>query len=156
MVLLIPLQCLSHPSRISDWIYLGDCENARNNEDIKLLNIKYILNCAKGVKLDNIPDGIKYCHLKLIDDPHQYILLDLYKAFAFIELARESQSNILIHCRYGISRSVSILIAYIIKFYGLSVDNALRFIRTKRKQAEPNYGFMHQLHIYERYLQATY
>ena len=50
----------------------------------------------------------------------------------------------------GISRSTSCLIAYFVKSLGYKVMNALRFIKRKRKQVMPNYGFLKQLVQYEK------
>ena len=50
----------------------------------------------------------------------------------------------------GISRSTSCLIAYFVKSLGYKVMNALRFIKRKRKQVMPNYGFLEQLVQYEK------
>ena len=40
-----------------------------------------------------------------------------------------------------ISRSPTIIISYIMKFYGLSFDDAYQFVNNKRK-IFPNYGFI--------------
>ena len=141
-----------HPTQIFPWLYLGDYMNANNNEELKLLKIKYILNCAFEIKVENIPSGIKYCKLDLIDNPEMNITKYFEKAFAFIELARKNNDNILIHCKLGRSRSVSILIAYMVKYYDFNVKQAMEFIQSKRKQIKPNYGFIKQLYSYERYI----
>ena len=141
-----------HPSQIFPWLYLGDYMNANNNEELKLLKIKYLLNCALEIKISNIPLGIKYLKLDLIDSPEMNIVQYFEKAFAFIESARKNSDNILIHCKLGRSRSVSILIAYMIRYYDFNVKKALEFIQAKRKQIKPNDGFIKQLYSYERYI----
>ena len=141
-----------HPSQIFPWLYLGDYMNANNNEELKFLNIKYILNCAFEIKISNIPSGIKYLKLDLIDSPEMNIVQYFEEAFAFIESARKNNDNILIHCKLGRSRSVSILIAYMIRYYNFNVKKAMEFIKAKRKQIKPNYGFIKQLYSYERYI----
>ena len=50
----------------------------------------------------------------------------------------------------GISRSTSCVIAYFIKVLGYNVMNALQFIKKKRKQVMPNFGFIDQLVQYEK------
>ena len=143
---------LCHPSHIFPWIYLGDYINANNNEEIKILKIKYILNCAKEINIFNLPNDVKYCHLDIIDNTKTNLIQYFDKAFAFIETARKNKANILIHCKLGISRSTSILIAYMIKYFGFNVKKALEYIKAKRKQVNPNQGFMFQLFNFERYI----
>ena len=50
----------------------------------------------------------------------------------------------------GIYRSTSCFIAYFIKVLGYNVMNALQFIKKKRKQVMPNFGFIDQLVQYEK------
>ena len=140
----------SHPSPILNWMFLGTFINANNNEEIKALGIKYILNCAKEMKPRNLPNYIKYCHLNLTDSPSSDITKYFEQAFAFIELARIKKQKILIHCKLGISRSPAILVGYFIKYMGYSTKSSLEFIKSKRSQIHPNSGFISQLCSYER------
>ena len=60
---------------------------------------------------------------------------------------------ILIHCKFGISRSVSFIIAYLIKYFGYTVKKAMNYIKKRRKQINPNQGFLDQLVEYEKLIQ---
>ena len=53
--------------------------------------------------------------------------------------------SVLVHCAQGKSRSATIAVAYISKFEGISVIEALRVIQAERAMAEPNLNFMQQL-----------
>ena len=130
----------NHPSQIFPWLFLGNYRNAFDKEELNSLNIKYILNCAFEC-YNHFPNEITYCHLKINDLPNFKILPHLNKAVSFIEEAHNKGVNILIHCQMGISRSTYCVIAYFVKSLGYKVMNALRFIKRKRKQFMPNYGF---------------
>ena len=144
------LHYFSHPSQILNWIFLGNARNANNIEDIINFRIAYVLNCALEVHDKNLPKHIKYCHIKLMDTPQTEIIQFLEKALDFIELARKNKKKVLIHCKLGISRSPSILIAYLVKYMNFTTMTALDFIKSKRKQIQPNPGFLLQLSTYER------
>ena len=58
---------------------------------------------------------------------------------------------VLVHCKFGISRSVAFVIAYLIKYMKYTADNALKFLMGKRNKIKPNEGFMDQLYIYQKY-----
>ena len=62
--------------------------------------------------------------------------------------------SVLVHCVQGVSRSVSMVIAYLMKHKKWSYDQALAFVRSKRPQAKPNPAFAAQLQQYERRLLA--
>ena len=78
------------------------------------------------------------------------IIPHLEKATSFINQAQMNNGIILVHCQLGISRSTSCVIAYMIKYMGYTAMNALNFIKTKRTQVMPNFGFLSQLKTYEK------
>ena len=138
-----------HPSKILDWLFLGSYRNACDKQEIKNLGINYVLNCASEC-MESFPPGVKYCHLKLNDSPNFRIINYLDKATAFINQAQNNNGIILVHCQLGISRSTTCVIAYFIKYLGYTTVNALNFIKQKRTQVMPNFGFLNQLMIYEK------
>jgi dual specificity phosphatase 12 len=67
-------------------------------------------------------------------------------AVAFIEKFLVSEKKpILVHCMAGASRSASVVCAYLIWKYNLSVADALRLVRSARPIATPNAAFVSQL-----------
>ena len=138
-----------HPSKIFNWLYLGSYRNACDKQEIKDIGINYVLNCAIEC-MESFPIGVKYCHLKINDMPSFKITPHLEKATSFINQAQINDGIILVHCQLGISRSTSCVIAYMIKYMGYTVMNALDFIRKKRPQVMPNFGFLQQLTVYEK------
>ena len=81
----------SHPSQILNWMFLGNFKNANNIDEIRQFKIKYILNCAIEVEVQNIPIDIKYCHLPLTDSNTTDITQYFEQAFNLIELARKKK-----------------------------------------------------------------
>lgn len=59
------------------------------------------------------------------------------------------KNKVLVHCHAGISRSTSIVIAYLIKQHNMTLPDALNYVKTKRWQCHPNSGFIAQLNIWE-------
>ncbi|GET89999.1 putative dual-specificity protein phosphatase, putative [Leishmania tarentolae] len=54
-----------------------------------------------------------------------------------------------VHCMVGVSRSASIVLAYLIKKYGVSQDDAMRLIRCTRPVVQPNPGFQRQISMWK-------
>nr|XP_033776235.1 protein phosphatase Slingshot homolog 3 isoform X2 [Geotrypetes seraphini] len=73
------------------------------------------------------------------------------------ELLRNGKlhSKVLVHCKMGVSRSASTVIAYAMKQYGWTLEEALRYVKEKRPIVHPNPGFMKQLLIYQGILDAS-
>jgi protein-tyrosine phosphatase len=49
--------------------------------------------------------------------------------------------NVLVHCQMGMSRSSSLVIAFLMKEYGMDYHSARIFAKNKRKIVQPNEGF---------------
>lgn len=73
-----------------------------------------------------------------------------------ILICRKNDSKCLVHCKMGVSRSASTVIAYAMKEYGWSLEKAYNFVKQKRNITRPNPGFMRQLAEYEGILDARY
>ena len=64
----------------------------------------------------------------------------------------------LVHCAKGASRSVSVVMAYLMSRHSdrfKSFDEALSHIRTVRPQASPNIGFALELRKFEKELKTN-
>jgi len=55
---------------------------------------------------------------------------------------------VLVHCKYGISRSATMLIAYLMRRYHWQRDKALEYVKAKRGSVRPNRGFLEQLKLW--------
>lgn len=69
----------------------------------------------------------------------------------FIHAARLREGNVLIHCLAGMSRSVTVAVAYIMTATNLNWKEALKVVRAGRAVANPNVGFQTQLQEFEMY-----
>jgi len=65
-------------------------------------------------------------------------------------LSRDPNSRVLVHCVEGISRSTSVVAAFLMAQYSWSPQEAVQYIKSKRRVADPNFGFIQQLHEYGR------
>jgi len=154
--------CVKYASRkwdageiIKDKLWIGSVQDAKNFEELKKRKIDTMLTAARGLYVfgrgaKNRPDFIKKrLVLKISDHPGQLILDKqvIGRAVEFIRVAmKDPDARILVHCASGVSRSVSMVLSYLIteKMY-TNLDDALTFVRKNRPQASPNIGFRMQL-----------
>lgn len=73
------------------------------------------------------------------------------ESFLFIERARKIEGRVLVHCAQGISRSATILIAYIMWSCHVSFISAYNTVYDRRNIG-PNPGFLAQLKYFEKEL----
>ena len=133
-------------------MFLGTYSNACDINELRRIGIHFVLNCASECDNNKLPDNIKELHLNIKDDDNFNLNPFFEESNLFINKVRLSGDIMLIHCKYGISRSVSLIIAYLIKYFGFTVDKALSYIQTKRNQVNPNKGFLDQLYEYEKHI----
>lgn len=158
------LRMNTEPSRIpgEDELYVGGIVSLTENS-LQKNNITHIVSVLKyDFKNFNI-NWNKYKHLQIeVDDVEDENLLGAFETTgAWIEEAlkgngqsegeegEKKRGAVLVHCAMGRSRSVTILIAYLLRQYpSLTPAIALAQIQQTRPFAEPNDGFMAQLQLY--------
>uniref|UniRef100_A0A673W281 Protein phosphatase Slingshot homolog 1 n=1 Tax=Salmo trutta TaxID=8032 RepID=A0A673W281_SALTR len=96
-----------------------------------------------------------YHNIRVFDEEATDLLAHWNETYNFIVRAKKNQSKCLVHCKMGVSRSASTVIAYAMKEYGWTLEKAYNFVKQKRSIARPNAGFMKQLAEYEGILDAS-
>ena len=137
-------------------------------------NITHVLSLTNARNCPQIQaqTNISHLHVDIEDNPMEDLLVCLDGLCAWIahalgtgagsskknnakdEIANtESVSRkpkVLVHCIQGISRSGSIIVAYLMRSLAISYDDALRVARKYRPSIAPNSGFAEQLRVWER------
>jgi hypothetical protein len=88
---------------------------------------------------------VSYLTFFLKDSQNENIECLFYRAIEFILQCQKSKANVLVHCIQGVSRSVTVVLAFIIFKYGYDYKKAELFVKQKRPIACPNNGFMVEL-----------
>lgn len=128
-------------------LFLGDVYAAHNTKELKKRNITHIVTCTVGVS-PPFPEAFQYKHLKILDCAAETINEHFAETSSFIASAMEEGGRVLVHCIRGVSRSATIVCAYLMTALKISHIDAVKTVRAKRPIARPNYGFMMQLEMY--------
>ncbi|XP_023209475.1 dual specificity protein phosphatase 15-like [Centruroides sculpturatus] len=94
---------------------------------------------------------MEYLCIQASDSPGQNLTQFFSQCNDFIHNARLKGGKVLIHCLAGVSRSVTIVVAYIMSITSLNSRDALKVVRNAREIANPNVGFQKQLNQFESY-----
>jgi len=130
-------------------LYLGSIDATQEKELLTEKNITHILTVAKGTQ-PKFPEDFKYLTISVIDSPSQNLIKYFDECFQFIDSARNSGNAILVHCMAGISRSATVVIAYLMSRKQLTFFEAAAIVKSGRKIISPNEGFTKQLLMFER------
>ncbi|KAI0982881.1 hypothetical protein GJ496_011564 [Pomphorhynchus laevis] len=140
------------PAFVMSQLYVSSQVPAMNKRKLKNYNITHIVNLASRCP-NSFPSEFTYLQIQIADLPTENIMSIFPRTNKFIDDARmqSPKNNVLVHCNAGISRSVSVIIAYLIyKQPKLSVEQALCIVQRTRPCACPNDGFLSQLQLYKK------
>lgn len=126
---------------------LGSQDVAAHLSILERYNVTHILNLASCVE-NFYPEQFQYKYIKIEDYPEAQILPHFETAFEFINEGMQS-GCVLVHCNAGVSRSVTVVVAYLMKTKNMSLKQALDLVKTKRPTMCPNEGFQTLLQSYE-------
>lgn len=124
-------------------LYLGDVSDANDEINLQKRNINTIICVADDAKIRNSTIVV-----------HKYDIRDSYDcdiSLYFDEISDliHKQDTVLVNCVAGISRSASFVIAYLMKYYEMSLEDAFLYVRKRRRRICPNKQFMTYLYEYE-------
>ena len=135
-------------------LYLGPKSTAYPGayEALKKANIVGIVNCAPCTPNFHRDNNIAYCNVPVNDIEGANISTFFDGAITFLQHMLQ-KGSVLVHCQMGISRSATIVIAYLMKVHQMSLTDAYFECKRKRPMIRPNDGFWNQLLQYEQHLQ---
>ena len=135
---------------VCDGLYIGDAEAASELGMLEELKIQRIISLGneKEVKKYKYFENIEY--LKIVVDDVDNENIGKYFAICnkFISLGFDF-GNVLVHCHKGVSRSATIVIAYLMYTYKADFYAAFQKLKSVRPIVKPNAGFMKQLQEYQ-------
>lgn len=142
-------QLFSDYNKITDRIYLGNIAGAQNIDFLTNNNIGYIINLSNQSYKKQ--PYISYLNIDIYDTPNTNIKQHFNIINKFFNEGLASNKNIYIHCKAGVSRSSTALIAFFMS-KGLDMKTSVNYVISKRNIIEPNEGFWLQLMDYEKEL----
>lgn len=153
MVNLNRMTYLMSISEITPQIYVSG-QMAATLEQVQKLGITYIVNVAVESSAIVYPKTVKLEKYDIIDFPtapiSNYFNVITDKIHA--HLTANKQNKVLVHCMAGISRSVTIICAYLVRYMNMTLRDAYLLCKKHRPICFPNLGFWNQLIAYESQL----
>lgn len=129
-------------------LYLGNLSTIEDYQQHNLDKFSLIIN------ISNIPihseiiqklQKTKIVDIKIPDVPQSNIRSYFDSTSKNIHECLSQQQKVLVYCKVGKSRSVSIIINYLMTYQDISYELAFVQMLTKKSSIGPNYGFIQQL-----------
>ncbi|CAF3073099.1 unnamed protein product [Rotaria socialis] len=140
---------------IDDFLYHGDYEHARNTKLLTNCGIRHIISIWDFPLGKDMFDTYNILWINAKDSPDYNIRKYFDQTNDFLHACKNKNERVLVHCQMGISRSSSIVLAYLMKYHYHTVHKAYAYLVARRHIALPNDGFFIQLIRYENDLQKT-
>ncbi|KAI8946870.1 hypothetical protein F4801DRAFT_37486 [Xylaria longipes] len=152
----------SLPSRVLDYMYLGNLGHANNPDLLKALGITQILSVGETAMWRDGeleawgPDNVLVIQ-GVQDNGIDPLTNEFEKCLDFIDRGRRNGTATLVHCRVGVSRSATICIAEVMRSLNMSFPRAYCFVRARRLNViiQPHLRFAYELLKWEESLQTT-
>ncbi|NIG59939.1 dual specificity protein phosphatase 13 isoform X4 [Pontoporia blainvillei] len=149
---------LSHINEVWPNLFLGDAYAARDKNKLTQLGITHIVNVAAGkFQVDtgaNFYRGMPLEYYGIEADDNPFFDLSVY----FLPVARYIQSalsipqgRVLVHCAMGVSRSATVVLAFLMICENMTLVEAIQTVQAHRDIC-PNSGFLRQLQVLDNRL----
>jgi protein-tyrosine phosphatase len=143
-------------AQVVDRLFIGDRKFAKNKPKLCELGIKYIVNatCAPSDGgLHNFfeaDQSFVYLRCAVADSDGADIAQFFERTSAFIAEGMATGYSVLVHCQQGVSRSASLILAYLIRSQAMTLKGAYMHLRQRRPTVKPNANFLRQLIEWEK------
>ena len=126
-------------------IFLTSAAIVNQSDRLRRAGIRRALCCAREADAPTpaaATDGsLIFKRIPLTDHVQENIGTFFEEAFTFIDEAAAAGDPVVVYCQKGISRSPSIVIAYLIARQDFTFDEAFLHVKNRRQVVDPNAGF---------------
>lgn len=131
-------------------LYLGNLSISHDNNFIN--SMKLIINLSMyPLKINTTTkNNIEVMNINIYDEPKEDLSIYFDTTYKKINDALDNNEKVLVYCKIGKSRSVSIIINYLMTKYNICYDLAFIEMLKKKSEIGPNYGFIEQLKTYHK------
>lgn len=133
---LLELAGVNNYDKITNNIYLGNYK-ASHNDSINSAKFDVVVNCTATLPFNS--NKTHNYRLPVYDDltTRSNVLLfeNIMRILPILHMHVKNNDRILIHCKAGMQRSVTLVIAYLVKYHNLSMEDARFLVKSKRSVA---------------------
>ncbi|CAF0917124.1 unnamed protein product [Didymodactylos carnosus] len=135
-------------------VFVGNSTDAQNRDRLNQHHITHIVNATPDIpcKWEN---DYRYLRVSILDLLSENIRQHFIPVSNFIDEAVRNNGNVLVHCSAGISRSPTLVLAYMINLLNMPFQEACCKMQSSRQIVAPNVSFLGQLLEFEKKIHST-
>ena len=142
-------------SLINNGIFIGNVDSVisttKSKDILEQRDIKIVISALTEEEYeDNMIaeqdfPNIQWHRLVIDDEPNENITKYFYTVHNIISNAIANKQNVIVHCAAGMSRSPTLVLAYLMIENKWCFEEAYNYMKAKRPYISPNIGFIKQL-----------
>ena len=140
-------------NQILPGIWLGSVSSVKHFQSLLDAGVTHVLTVMTHEDIVerglDLPDSINWTIISVRDEEEEHLYDHFEAAINMIETVLKSGGRILVHCVGGISRSPTVIIAYVMWKLGLRLTAAIEYVRARRSYIDPNWTFYGDLVKFE-------
>ena len=142
-------KAMEDASQVHSWLFLSGQMAASNLECLQALGVTHVLNCCERIPC-KFKARLRYRVLPVMDTKASDIRKYIPDALSFLDEVLEARGKVLVHCMVGASRSVALVLAWLVARERVPLREAFKQLRAVRRPARPNRSFCQQLMDFEQ------
>ncbi|XP_010874416.2 dual specificity protein phosphatase 26-like [Esox lucius] len=139
---------VNHADEVWPRLYIGDQHSAMNIAQLANHRVTHVLNANHSKRRDGAEiyqgTNIKYLGIEARDSSDFDMSSNFHTAAEFIHRALSRGGVVLVHCAVGVSRSATLVLAYLMLKQNLTLVDSICAVKVTRGII-PNRGFLRQL-----------
>ncbi|KAK2196628.1 bifunctional Zinc finger C2H2-type/Dual specificity phosphatase [Babesia duncani] len=153
----INMKCTDHFPEVlksdCEWLKHLDYDDDYIELHIDKIYIKNTSSENETGEIENVPyDYIIHAVIRANDDDSEPLFKAFDFTFEFVEYIKAFHDrSVIIHCMAGISRSCTLICAYLMKQTSKDFDSIFNIVKSSHKPASPANGFRRQLKLYSKF-----
>ena len=132
-------------TKIEDQLFLGNRAGAQEIPSLRMHDISSVVQIQSFPTAPFHPDSFRYLCFAFTDVENDSFLKIIAEALAFMHAEIAAGRKVFVHCDNGVSRSGSVVTAYIMATHNIPFEEALQYVKARRPCVGPNNAFKEQL-----------
>ena len=139
-------------SEVLPGLFLSGADDAYTSSFLRSVGITHVLNCAEelSARPQQYGTDVVIQHIPMEDDETPEVEQQILKAVNQLQDWYRRDYRVLVHCRAGISRSPTVVLAWLMLYKNMSFDDAWKKVVMARNFIRPNDYFMNLLKKFDK------
>uniref|UniRef100_A0A4W3ILL0 Dual specificity phosphatase 22a n=1 Tax=Callorhinchus milii TaxID=7868 RepID=A0A4W3ILL0_CALMI len=121
--------------------------DSKDRENLTKNGVTHVLSVCHNAEA--VLEDMTYLCIPAADASNQNLLQYFKECIKFIHMCRLRGGGCIVHCLAGVSRSTTVVVAYLMTVTDYGWEECLSAVKVCRSYVSPNFGFQQQLQEFE-------